>query len=103
MTELSCDAGTIVMGAGGRVVVTVERPRSPNQSSFADVHAFRTADSLPLVEPAWQGSILWKSATCLELELPAGRATLDVTLIDGTKFHQEVDVRAGKTQEVAIE
>jgi RNA polymerase sigma-70 factor (ECF subfamily) len=98
------DAGSIKLAAGSRVVVTVSRARGdPKQSSFSDVHAFRTADSVPLVEPGWEGSVDWKTATRLELVLPPGRATLDVTLIDGTKLHKEVDVVAGKAQELTID
>jgi carboxypeptidase family protein/sigma-70-like protein len=97
------DAGTIALAAGGRVAVNVTRSRSPTQSSWSDVHAFRTADSIPLAEPGFEGSIDWKTATRLELVLPAGRATIDVTLIDGTRFHKEVDVVVGKTQELTIE
>jgi hypothetical protein len=98
------DAGSISLASGGRVVVTVARARGdPKQSSFDSLHVVRTADGIALADPAWEGSVDWKTNTRLELVLPAGKATLDVTLVDGTKFKRELDVVAGKTLEVAIE
>jgi hypothetical protein len=58
---------------------------------------------MTLADSAWEGSVDWKTATRFELVLPAGMATLDVTLVDGTKLHRELDVVAGKTQEIVIE
>jgi hypothetical protein len=98
------DAGSISLASGGRVVVTVARARGdPKQSSFDSLHVVRSADGMTLADPAWEGSVDWKTSTRLELVLPAGKATLDVTLVDGTKFKRELDVVAGKTLEVAIE
>jgi hypothetical protein len=98
------DAGSIALAAGGRVVVTVTRARGdPTQSSFGALHVARTADGMTLADSAWEGSVDWKTATRFELVLPVGMATLDVALVDGTKLHRELDVVAGKTQEIAIE
>jgi RNA polymerase sigma factor (sigma-70 family) len=98
------DAGSITLAVGGRVVVTVSRARGdPKQSSFESLHVGRNADGMALADSVWEGSVDWKTNTRFELVLPAGKATLDVTLIDGTKLHKEVDVAAGKTQEIAID
>jgi hypothetical protein len=98
------DAGPIALAAGGRVVVTVVRARGDaDHSSFESIHVARTEDGLPLADPLWEGSVDWKTGTRLELALPPGRATLDLSLIDGTKVHREVDVVDGKTLDVRIE
>jgi hypothetical protein len=94
----------IALATGGRVAVTVVRARGDaDHSSFESTHVVRTEDGLPLADPLWEGSVDWKTGTRLELALPPGRATLDVSLIDGTKVHREVDVVDGKTLDVRIE